>query len=91
MPEMSQTLIKIAEELQASDKKVQLIYAFNGSGKTRLSREFKELVSPKFPPETEGDEEANPSHPKILYYNAFTEDLFYCLDSYNKCNVLSRA
>jgi wobble nucleotide-excising tRNase len=74
---MSQTLIKIAEELQASDKKVQLIYAFNGSGKTRLSREFKELVSPKFPPETEGDEEANPSHPKILYYNAFTEDLFY--------------
>ena len=27
--------------------KVQLIYAFNGTGKTRLSREFKELLSPK--------------------------------------------
>jgi len=77
---MSQTLREIAEQLQASDKKVQLIYAFNGSGKTRLSREFKELVSPKLTAETEGDEEeeeADPSHPKILYYNAFTEDLFY--------------
>ena len=76
---MSQTLKEIAEQLQASDKKVQLIYAFNGSGKTRLSREFKEVVSPKLTPETEGNEEdqADPSHPKILYYNAFTEDLFY--------------
>jgi len=78
---MSQTLREIAEQLQASDKKVQLIYAFNGSGKTRLSREFKELVSPKLTAETEDDEEAeeeaDPSHPKFLYYNAFTEDLFY--------------
>ncbi len=76
---MSQTLRGIAEQLQASEKKVQLIYAFNGSGKTRLSREFKELVSPKLNGDTGGEEEeeANPSHPKILYYNAFTEDLFY--------------
>ncbi len=70
---MSQTLREIAEQLQASDKKVQLIYAFNGSGKTRLSREFKELVSPKAA-ETDGDEDRKS---KILYYNAFTEDLFY--------------
>ena len=27
--------------------KVQLVYAFNGTGKTRLSREFKQLISPK--------------------------------------------
>lgn len=76
---MSQTLREIAEQLRTSDKKVQLIYAFNGSGKTRLSREFKELVSPKLTAKTEGDEEeeADPSRPKILYYNAFTEDLFY--------------
>ncbi|WP_157133246.1 AAA family ATPase [Marinobacter sp. ELB17] len=51
--------------------KMQLIYAFNGSGKTRLSREFKQVVAPK-----EG-EEAELSRNKILYYNAFTEDLFY--------------
>ena len=76
---MSQTLRAVAEQLEASDKKVQLIYAFNGSGKTRLSREFKELISPKLSAETEGDEEEadEPSHAKILYYNAFTEDLFY--------------
>ncbi len=64
---MSQTLEAIAQQREASEKKAQLIYAFNGSGKTRLSRELKERVSP----ETEED----PT--KILYYNAFTEDLFF--------------
>jgi wobble nucleotide-excising tRNase len=56
--------------------KVQLIYAFNGTGKTRLSREFKQIIAPKS--ETE-DEETGPwlAREKILYYNAFTEDLFY--------------
>ena len=44
---MSKTLTEIAELLQASDKKVQLIYAFNGTGKTRLSREFKGIIAPK--------------------------------------------
>ncbi len=59
--------------------KVQLIYAFNGTGKTRLSREFKQLIAPKANGE-EGDGEADApelSGNKILYYNAFTEDLFY--------------
>ena len=44
---MGETLTEIAQELNNSPKKVQLIYAFNGVGKTRLSRAFKELVSPK--------------------------------------------
>ena len=68
---MGQTLTQIAEQLRGADKKVQLIYAFNGSGKTRLSREFKELIDPK----TDEFEDAHPA--KVLYYNAFTEDLFY--------------
>lgn len=55
-----------------SEVKVQLIYAFNGTGKTRLSREFKELISPK----SYGEDESIREN-KILYYNAFTEDLFY--------------
>lgn len=68
---MGNTLTKIAEELKQNNKKVQLIYAFNGTGKTRLSREFKELISPKgF---EQHDEEKTY---KILYYSAFTEDLF---------------
>ncbi len=70
---MGQSLIQIAQTLKDADKKLQLIYAFNGSGKTRLSREFKELIAPKEPYE-EQQEEADI---KILYYNAFTEDLFY--------------
>ncbi|AXY60987.1 AAA family ATPase [Acinetobacter sp. WCHAc010052] len=51
--------------------KVQLIYAFNGTGKTRLSREFKKLIV-----DSEGGG-TSPTREKILYYNAFTEDLFY--------------
>ncbi|WP_312994277.1 anticodon nuclease [Chryseobacterium flavum] len=67
---MSQTLTEIAQHLKDNDKKVQLIYAFNGTGKTRLSREFKDLVAPKNIEEENGKI-------KVLYYNAFTEDLFY--------------
>jgi wobble nucleotide-excising tRNase len=67
---MGKTLDKIAEELRDVNKKVQLIYGFNGTGKTRLSREFKNLISPKV---EEGEEEGI----KIMYYNAYTEDLFY--------------
>ncbi|HEY0975865.1 MAG TPA: AAA family ATPase [Flavobacteriales bacterium] len=76
---MGKSLEDIANQLKVSDKKVQLIYAFNGSGKTRLSREFKDLVSPKTPVQGGVNEEEGTftSHPKILYYNAFTEDLFY--------------
>lgn len=70
---MSQTLEEIAQQLHAADKKVQLIYAFNGTGKTRLSRTLKDLIAPK----TEDGQESELSRDKILYYNAFTEDLFY--------------
>ena len=44
---MSATLTEIAEQLKDAGKKVQLIYAFNGTGKTRLSREFKQHIAPK--------------------------------------------
>ena len=42
---MGKELEEIAQELKDSSKKVQLIYAFNGVGKTRLSRIFKDLVT----------------------------------------------
>ncbi len=63
-------LKEIAEELKNANKKVQLIYAFNGTGKTRLSREFKQLIASK-----NNDDVEQPI--KFIYYNAFTEDLFY--------------
>lgn len=67
---MAQTLPEIAQTLKDANKKVQLLYAFNGTGKTRLSREFREVVAPKNP-------EDEDSKIKVLYYNAFTEDLFF--------------
>lgn len=74
---MGKTLKETAQELKDNNKKVQLIYAFNGNGKTRLSREFKTLVSPKIEIDQDETEEAGLENKQILYYNAFTEDLFY--------------
>ncbi|GGG23910.1 anticodon nuclease [Paenibacillus abyssi] len=71
---MGKSLIEIAQQLKESDKKVQLIYGFNGNGKTRLSKEFRLLVAPKNDTETD---ETGLASKKIIYYNAFTEDLFY--------------
>lgn len=48
-------------------KKVVLLYGFNGIGKTRLSMDFKDLVN-------KGENEENIK--RIIYYNAYTEDLF---------------
>lgn len=66
---MSKTLTDIVKQLKDSNKKVQLIYAFNGVGKTRLSREFI--------PKNDAEDESETPQPKVIYYNAFTEDLFY--------------
>nr|VFK63174.1 MAG: Sulfatase-modifying factor enzyme 1 [Candidatus Kentron sp. TUN]VFK72109.1 MAG: Sulfatase-modifying factor enzyme 1 [Candidatus Kentron sp. TUN] len=50
------------------DKKYVLLFGFNGTGKTRLSMVFKELGE-------QGDDETKTYD--TLYFNAFTEDLFY--------------
>ncbi|OCG63169.1 anticodon nuclease [Gilliamella sp. wkB18] len=80
---MNNTLINIAEQIdrnaQSTPKgkkgnKAQLIYAFNGTGKTRLSQAFKEFIVSQNKADEE-DSSALTRH-KILYYNAFTEDLF---------------
>lgn len=86
---MGQSLTQIAQQLKdaehrtrsavatTSGVKVQLIYAFNGTGKTRLSREFKQLITPRADNDDEEVEETALDRRKILYYNAFTEDLFH--------------
>lgn len=76
MHSMGKSLNEIAQQLKENNKKVQLIYGFNGNGKTRLSRELRLLVSQN----SNGDielEELEVERKEILYYNAFTEDLFY--------------
>jgi hypothetical protein len=61
-------------------KKFILLYAYNGTGKTRLSTEFKNLGKRRVPYFAEGyvekDYVADVIQGDTLYFNAFTEDLF---------------
>lgn len=72
---MGKTLTEIAQQLKDAGKRVQLIYAFNGTGKTRLSREFKNLIAPRL--DQDDVQSSGMAEKRILYYSAFTEDLFY--------------
>lgn len=58
------SLSELAQGLRDSDKKSTILFAHNGIGKTSLSVAFKDIAKK----DGEGD---------TLYYNAFTEDLFY--------------
>lgn len=74
---MHNTLINIAEQIDRNaqnGKKAQMICAINGTGKTRLSQAFKEFIVSQEKADEE-DSSALTRH-KILYHNAFTEDLF---------------
>ena len=53
----------LAQYLRVHEKKTILIFAYNGTGKTRLSMAFKDLGK--------HDDQRD-----TLYFNAFTEDLF---------------
>jgi hypothetical protein len=66
------SLDKVADHLRETleHKKYVLLFAYNGTGKTRLSMTFKEQGKQA----AEGDEEA--AQRDTLYFNAFTEDLF---------------
>lgn len=52
------------------EKKCIVLFAYNGTGKTRLSVEFKSLGQ-------QLNDETGEKTADTLYYNAFTEDLFY--------------
>ena len=67
-PDLPALAQHLREDLKA--KKSVLIYAYNGTGKTRLSTEFKNLG--KF---VSADGET--TQQDTLYFNAFTEDLFF--------------
>jgi AAA domain len=61
LPNLDALARRLRDELK--NKKFILLYAYNGTGKTRLSTAFKDLGK-------SGDEH------DTLYFNAFTEDLF---------------
>lgn len=60
-PSLADVVSRLRSDLD--EKRFVLLYAYNGTGKTRLSMEFKEAGK--------NDDERD-----TLYFNAFTEDLF---------------
>lgn len=64
LKESYSNLSELAQDLRESEKKNIIIFAHNGVGKTSLSVEFKNIAKENGSSDT-------------LYYNAFTEDLFY--------------
>lgn len=63
-------LTEFVQNIRQRDKKTTLIFAYNGTGKTRLSMEFRNAGKVV-------NEEGNVSARDTLYFNAFTEDLFW--------------
>lgn len=55
---------EIAKLIKNAPENIFLIYAFNGTGKTRLSKEYKDITKDSLGNHTG------------VYYNAFSEDLF---------------
>lgn len=64
LKESYKELSELAQDLRSSEKKHTIIFAHNGVGKTSLSVAFKNIAKQIGAGDT-------------LYYNAFTEDLFY--------------
>lgn len=62
-------LIDIAKQIKDAKENIFLVYAFNGTGKTRLSIEYKELAREQL-------EEGKKGRQTGVYYNAYSEDLF---------------
>ncbi|MFU2164827.1 anticodon nuclease [Streptococcus pluranimalium] len=63
-----ESLAQISDNIISSNKKVHLLYAYNATGKTRLSMELKNKVN-------ETDSDGNRIK-HLLYFNSYTEDLF---------------
>jgi hypothetical protein len=69
--ETLQSLSEVAVRLREliTDKRFIVLYAYNGTGKTRLSAEFKNIGKRR-------DAAGDVVEQDTLYFNAFTEDLF---------------
>lgn len=63
---LDENLKDLAKKLVDSTKNIILVFAFNGTGKTRLSVEYKNLTKL-----------TNGGNHTGVYYNAYSEDLFY--------------
>jgi wobble nucleotide-excising tRNase len=63
--DLRRLVTRLRDDLNGGGQEFVLLYAYNGTGKTRLSMAFKD-----------GGKSKNNGQPDTLYFNAFTEDLF---------------
>ena len=63
--DMRRLAIRLRDDLNGGNQDFVLLYAYNGTGKTRLSMAFKDAGKRK-----------SKGEPDTLYFNAYTEDLF---------------
>ena len=66
---------RLRDDFVSGDQDFVMLYAYNGTGKTRISMKFKDV-----------GKEKNNGDPDTLYYNAFTEDLFCGTTIWKKTN-----
>jgi hypothetical protein len=64
-PSVDRLVARLRDDFHSGGHDFVLLYAYNGTGKTRLSMEFKDTGKRK-----------NGGAPDTLYFNAYTEDLF---------------
>ncbi len=64
-PSFDRLVTRLRDDFKSGKNDFVLLYAYNGTGKTRLSMEFKDAGKTK-----------NAGNPDTLYFNAYTEDLF---------------
>lgn len=64
-PSFDRLVARIRDDFHSGSYDFVLLYAYNGTGKTRLSMEFRTAGKRK-----------NGGNPDTLYFNAYTEDLF---------------
>ena len=62
---LQKLVTRLRDDLTSGNQDFVMLYAYNGTGKTRLSMDFQETGKRK-----------NGNKPDTLYFNAFTEDLF---------------
>ena len=69
-PSLERLVVRLRDDFRSGDRDFVLLFAYNGTGKTRLSTEFKKSGKKL-------DAEGKVIERDTLYFNAFTEDLFY--------------
>jgi len=64
-PSLDRLVVRLRDDFHSGGHDFVLLYAYNGTGKTRVSMAFKD-----------DGKRRNGGNPDTLYFNAFTEDLF---------------